>query len=94
MNNTVTTINVNVDSKIKEEATNVLKNLGLNMSTAINMFLVQVIKTEGIPFEVKNNTYNMNLVEAMAELQYIKEHPEEYKKYKTREDLKKSLLDD
>ena len=49
-----TAINVNVDSKIKEEATNILKGLGLNMSTAINMFLAQVVKRDGIPFEVAN----------------------------------------
>lgn len=30
-------ININVDSKLKNEATNILKGLGLNMSTFINM---------------------------------------------------------
>ena len=47
-------INVNVDAKVKEEATAILKDLGLNMSTAVNMFLVQVIKKDGIPFEIVN----------------------------------------
>ena len=45
-------INVNVDSEVKHEAANILNQLGLNMSTAINMFLVQVIQKRGIPFEI------------------------------------------
>lgn len=45
-------INVNVDSEVKQEAANILNQLGLNMSTAINMFLVQVIQKRGIPFEI------------------------------------------
>lgn len=45
-------INVNVDSETKKEAADILNQLGLNMSTAINMFLVQVIQKRGIPFEI------------------------------------------
>lgn len=48
-------INVNVDAKLKNDANAVLKELGLNMSSAINMFLVQVVKKNGIPFEIVNN---------------------------------------
>ena len=48
-------INVNVDAKLKNDANTVLKELGLNMSSAINMFLVQVVKKNGIPFEIINN---------------------------------------
>ena len=49
-------INVRVDPKDKLEATNILKDLGLNMTTLINMTLKQVIKRNGIPFEVTNPT--------------------------------------
>ena len=49
-------INVNVDGEIKKEAANILNQLGLNMSTAINMFLVQVIQKKGIPFEIMSQS--------------------------------------
>ena len=39
-------INVQVDAKDKEQATNILKDLGINMSTFINMAIKQVIKKE------------------------------------------------
>lgn len=54
MANITSAINVNVNSKIKKEATEILKNLGINMSTAINMFLTQVVKKDGIPFKITN----------------------------------------
>ena len=46
LNNLNSAINVQVDSKDKEQATNILKDLGLNMSTAINIFIKQIIKCD------------------------------------------------
>lgn len=60
-------INVQVNAKDKELATNILKNLGLNMSTAINMFIKQIIKKDGIPFEVTNPKPSQELLEALQE---------------------------
>ena len=60
-------INVNVDTKVKEEATAILKDLGLNMSTAINMFLVQIIKKDGIPFEITNPKPSKDMLKALDE---------------------------
>ena len=74
------TINVNVPKEVKEEATILFNNLGLNMSTAINMFLKKAIYEKGIPFEVKQ-TPSKELIEALKELDYMEEHPEEYKVY-------------
>ena len=60
-------INVNVDAKLKEEATKILKDLGLNMSTFINMALAQVVKKDGVPFEVVNPKPSKELLEALNE---------------------------
>ncbi len=60
-------INVQVDKKDKEQATNILKDLGLNMSTAINMFIKQIIKEDGIPFEIRNPRPSKELLEALQE---------------------------
>lgn len=54
MGSLTSVINVNVDAKIKEEATIILKDLGLSMSTFINMALTQVVKRDGVPFEIVN----------------------------------------
>ena len=68
MANLVSAINVKVDAKIKEEATTILKNLGLNMSTFINMALIQVVKRNDVPFfEMVNPTPSKELLEALKE---------------------------
>ncbi|MBQ1391311.1 MAG: type II toxin-antitoxin system RelB/DinJ family antitoxin [Firmicutes bacterium] len=42
-----------VEPQIKEEAEQILDQLGLSMSSAVELFLRQVILTKGIPFAVK-----------------------------------------
>jgi DNA-damage-inducible protein J len=64
MNSRTSIINVNVDKKLKEESANILKDLGLNMSTFINMALTQVVKRNGVPFEISNSVPNKELVES------------------------------
>ena len=47
-----TTIQVRADFKTKRAAQRILNRLGLDLSTAINVYLVQIIATQGIPFRV------------------------------------------
>ena len=71
MKNNNSPINVMVDSKTKEEAAIILKDLGLSMISAITLFLRQVIKNDGLPFEVKNKTSNKEILDALKEAQNI-----------------------
>ena len=87
-------ININVDKKIKDEATTILKGLGLNMSTFINMALTQVVKRNGVPFEVVNPTPSKEMLEALAEVNEMIKNPEKYPRYNNWNDLKESLLSD
>ena len=87
-------ININVDAKLKEEATTILKGLGLNMSTFINMALTQVVKRDGVPFEIVNPKPSKQLLEALAEVEEMKKNPDKYSSYDNREDLKRALLSD
>jgi len=47
-----TNINVRTDSELKIKAQAIFDDLGLDMSTAINIFLKQVVYKEAIPFEI------------------------------------------
>ena len=60
-------ISVQVDTHDKEVANGILKNLGLNMSTFVNMEIKQLINKDGIPFEVSNPKPNRELLEALQE---------------------------
>ena len=60
-------ISVQVDTHDKEVANSILKNLGLNMSTFVNMAIKQLIYRDGLPFEVKNPKPSRELLEALQE---------------------------
>ncbi len=74
-------INVMVDTETKNEASKILNDLGLSMSSAINIFLKQVIKVDGLPFEVKNHKPSMELLNALKEAEDIEKHPGDYPTY-------------
>ena len=48
-----TNINIRTDSELKAKAQAVLNDLGLDMSTAMNVFLHQIVYNQAIPFEIK-----------------------------------------
>ncbi|MCL2079733.1 MAG: type II toxin-antitoxin system RelB/DinJ family antitoxin [Oscillospiraceae bacterium] len=50
------TINLRVDSEVKEEAGEILMSLGLTLSQAFNLLLHQVRLVRGLPFEVRQHT--------------------------------------
>ncbi len=89
-------ININVDTKIKNEATAILKGLGLNMSTFINMALTQVVKRNGVPFEVVNPTPSKEMLEALAEGKKIMQEVREGKRhgYNNVNEMMRAILND
>ena len=46
----MTTINVRIEEKTKKRAAKTLADIGLDMSSAVNMFLKQVVVEQGLPF--------------------------------------------
>lgn len=94
MGNLTSAINIQVDSETKKEATAILNDLGLSMSTAINLFLRQIIKNDGLPFEVRNPKPSRQLRKALKEAEEIMKNPEKYKGYHDIEKLKEALLSD
>lgn len=68
MENKTSAINIQVDSDTKKEATMVLTDLGLSMSTAISLFLKQVVKHNGLPFEVTNVSPHKKILDVVCGL--------------------------
>lgn len=61
-------VSIRMDKDIKEQADKLFKDLGLNMSTAFNMFVRQSIRDQGIPFKIEmGNIPNGLTLEAMKE---------------------------
>lgn len=83
---------VRIDSEIKKQASAVFANLGLDMSTAVNMFLHQCVLHQGLPFAVEIPQYSEKTIEAMAEARRISRSPD-VKGYTSMEELKTALDD-
>ena len=54
-----TSMNLRIDKDLKKEAENLFETLGINMTTAINIFLRQAVREQSIPFYVsaKNDNF-------------------------------------
>ncbi len=96
MENLTTAISVQIDSQDKEIATGILKSLGLNMSTYVNMAIKQLINRNGVPFEVVNPKPKKELLDALNEGAYIIQGLKNGKRkgYTNMDDLISSLNDE
>ena len=58
-----------VDKNLKEQADKLFKNLGMNTSVALNMFLTQSVREQGLPFNatIKCQEPSQELIDAIQE---------------------------
>jgi DNA-damage-inducible protein J len=54
MANKSTTLQIRIDKETKDQAQKVLAEMGLDMSSAIKLFLRNIIITESIPLELRS----------------------------------------
>ncbi len=64
-------IQVRVDDELKKEATEIYENLGLDLSTAVRMFLKRSIIEGGIPFATRYDEVTLKAIKATKEMQQI-----------------------
>ena len=93
MESLTTAISVQVDRKDKELATGILSNLGLNMSTYVNMAIKQLINKDGVTFEVVNPRPSNELLEALQEGEDILNGKVKAKSYTNMYEMLKDLKD-
>ena len=67
MASTTTNVSFRIDTDIKNQADNLFSQLGLNLTTAFNIFLRQSIREGSIPFSVTVNVPNATTIAAMQE---------------------------
>ena len=61
-----TNLSVRMDSDIKKQYESLYNELGLNLTTAINVFLRQSLQVGGFPFEVRLDQPNKETIAAMS----------------------------
>ncbi|NMX24756.1 type II toxin-antitoxin system RelB/DinJ family antitoxin [Streptococcus sanguinis] len=62
-----TSMSIRLDSEVKEQAQQVFNSLGMDMTTAINIFLRQAIQYQGLPFDVRLDE-SRKLMEVLGDL--------------------------
>jgi DNA-damage-inducible protein J len=68
-------VSFRIDTDIKNQADRLFSELGLNMTTAFNIFLRQSIREGSLPFRVTINTPNAETVAALLEAERISHNP-------------------
>ena len=85
-----TNLNIRIETTIKDQAEEIFNELGLNMTTAINMFLRTAIREHGIPFELKLDVPNETTAAAIAEGRKLMDDPSA-PRYSSMDELKAAL---
>ena len=81
---------IRIDADVKKEANDLFARLGLDMSSAVNLFLHQCVLRGGLPFNVEVPRYSQQTLAAMAEAKRISQDPS-VEGYTSMDELRKAL---
>ena len=70
-----TNISIRMDADLKAQADALFNELGMNLTTAFNIFVRQSLRVGGIPFEIKMEQPNKETIAAMLEAERIAKDP-------------------
>ena len=88
------TTSVSLNADTAQQAKDLFADFGLDLSTAIEMFLRQSVREQRIPFEVRRNIPNPETKAALEEIAEMRAHPEKYKSYSSFQKLLDEVLHD
>ena len=84
--------NISIDAETKAQAQAMLADLGMDLSTAVNIFLKQMLYEGGIPFSITRKIPNKITMDAMREAQEMLHSPEKYKRYSNVDSMLEEIL--
>ena len=67
MAQTAAVVNVRVDENVKRDIEKLYESLGMNISTAVNMFFRQCLMEQGLPFQIKIKRRHIPLKERLKD---------------------------
>lgn len=89
-----TSTNISLDPELKRSSQELFADLGMDLSTAVTLFLKQSLRVQGLPFAVTRENPNAETIAAMNEYYEMKNHPEKYKRYSSFKDAINEVLSD
>lgn len=88
-----TNINIRIDKDLKDEFDEICNELGLTMTTAINIFAKTMVRQQKIPFEVSKKTYNQETIDAINEVRQMIKNSDTSKTFDSVEEMMRDILD-
>ena len=73
--------NISINPKLKEDSIALFSQFGLDLSTAITLFLQQSVREQKIPFEIRLDVPNATTREALGELAEMRKDKKKYKRH-------------
>ncbi|MDO4285046.1 MAG: type II toxin-antitoxin system RelB/DinJ family antitoxin [Eubacteriales bacterium] len=89
-----TNINIRMDAELKQKFEAFCTDMGMTMTTAINVFARKAVRENRIPFEISGNIPNTETVEAIREAERMKADPTLGKTYSDVDQMMEELLAD
>ncbi|MCD8106013.1 MAG: type II toxin-antitoxin system RelB/DinJ family antitoxin [Lachnospiraceae bacterium] len=86
-----TNVTMRMDVSLKNQLQELVSDLGLDMTTFFTMAAKQAVREQAIPFKAALNTPNQDTIEAMAEVEYMRQHPNAGKTYNSFSELLSDL---
>ncbi len=87
-----TYINVPMDENLKRDFDCLCNDLGLTMTSAINVFAKIMVRQQKLPFDVSMEVPNIDTVEALEEVEQMKKNPAFGKSFKDVDQMMRELL--
>lgn len=86
--------NISIDAELKRNAQQLFADFGLDLSTAISLFLNQAVREQRIPFEIRKNIPNAETRAALAEYEEMKRNTVKYPRYNSFDELVTKVAED
>ncbi len=86
--------NISIDADTKAKAQSLLADFGMDLSTAVNIFLKQMVYENAFPISIVRGVPNETTEIAMNEYNEMKNNPQKYKRYSSFREAMNEVLDD
>jgi DNA-damage-inducible protein J len=83
------TIQLRIDSKMKKQAQSIFEKLGLDLTSGVKLYLTQVIREKGIPFQART----VNGLTPQYEARILKDYAHAIKHAKRYSNVDEALRD-
>ena len=84
--------NISLEPGLKKEAQSLFADLGMDLTTAVTIFLKQSVREQAFPFTIKREVPNAETRAALEEYSEMKNNPDKYKRYDDFQDVIDEVL--